>query len=73
MKNKFTMVKRIIATLFIICTMVMMIIFFRDIHNIYTLGFVRFYLALIILMVFYFATKLYMKIGSLKYKKIIKA
>lgn len=72
MKNIFIMIGRTIAVIFLICTIAIMIIIFKDIDNTFTLKFVYFYCVLAFLTIIYSIIALSINIKRLKRKRIIK-
>lgn len=72
MKNIFIIIGRVIAVLFVIFTIIIMIMAFKNIDNAFTLGLIKFYLVLLYLFIIYIIIAIFIKIRSLKWKKISK-
>ncbi len=72
MKNKFIMIGRVIAAVFLICTIAIMIIVFKDIDNSFTLKFAYFYCVVAFLFIIYSIIALSINIKRLKWKRISK-
>ena len=72
MKNIFIMIGRVIAAVFLICTIAIMIIIFKDIDNTFVGKFAYFYLILLFLFIIYSIIAISLNIKRLKWKRISK-
>jgi hypothetical protein len=72
MKNIFIMIGRSIAAVLIICTIVLMIMAFKDIDTIFTLKLAKYYIALLFLFVIYSIIAISINFRRLKLRKISK-
>jgi hypothetical protein len=72
MKNIFIMIGRSIAAVLIICTIVLMIMAFKDIDTIFTLKLAKYYIALLFLFVIYSIIAISINFRGLKLRKISK-
>jgi len=66
------MIGKVIAAVFLICTIALMIIAFKNIDNTFTLMFVNFYFVLLFLFVIYSIIAISVNIKRLKWKRISK-